>query len=114
MSWTPISARDNPHLQRLRKLAQDGGAYRKLGGVWLEGDHLARAAVQRGVRPALALITDEAAADDAMHALADHAGKVLVVSSALFKSVSGLESPARIGFELSLPAHPVIDARADS
>lgn len=114
MSWQSITARDNPHLQRLRKLAQDGGAYRKLGGVWLEGDHLARAAVQRGVRPALALITDVAAADEALRALADAAPKVLVVSPALFKTVSGLESPAQIGFELALPTQPRIDAGADS
>ena len=114
MSWQSITARDNPKLQHLRKLAQDGGAYRKLGGVWLEGDHLARAAVQRGVVPALALITDVAAADEAMRALADVAPKVLVVSPALFKTVSGLESPAQIGFELTLPTPPRIEARADS
>ncbi|OWQ93272.1 rRNA methyltransferase [Roseateles aquatilis] len=114
MSWQAITSRDNPHLQRLRKLAQDGGGYRKLGGVWLEGDHLARAAVQRGVTPALALITDVAAEDAALHAIADAAPKVLVVSPALFKTVSGLESPAQIGFELALPAQPRIDARADT
>lgn len=114
MSWQAISARDNANLQRLRKLAQDGGAYRKLGGLWLEGDHLARAAVQRGITPSLALITDVAAQDEALHALADTAPKVLVVSPALFKTVSGLESPAQIGFELALPAQPRIDPRADS
>ncbi|UXH77037.1 TrmH family RNA methyltransferase [Roseateles amylovorans] len=114
MSWLPISSRDNPHLQRLRKLAQDGSAYRKLDGVWLEGDHLARAAVQRGLRPALALITDVAAQDDALHALADQAPRVLVVPAALFKTVSGLESPAQIGFELGLPSMPTIDPLADS
>ncbi|MDH0868023.1 RNA methyltransferase [Mitsuaria sp. GD03876] len=114
MSWQSITARDNPKLQHLRKLAQDGGAYRKLGGVWLEGDHLARAAVQRGVTPALALITDVAAADESLRALADVAPKVLVVSPALFKTVSGLESPAQIGFELALPAQPRIEAQADS
>ncbi len=114
MSWQPITARDNPHLQRLRKLAQDGSAYRKLGGVWLEGDHLARAAVQRGVKPSLALITDVAAADEALRALADVSPKVLVVSPALFKTVSGLESPAQIGFELALPGQPRIEAKADS
>jgi len=114
MSWQPITARDNPHLQRLRKLAQDGSAYRKLGGVWLEGDHLARAAVQRGVKPSLALITDVAAADEALRALADVSPKVLVVSPALFKTVSGLESPAQIGFELALPGQPRIEPKADS
>ncbi len=114
MSWLPISSRDNPHLQRLRKLAQEGSAYRKLGGVWLEGDHLARAAVQRGLRPALALITDVAAQDDTLRALADEAPRVLVVPAALFKTVSGLESPAQIGFELSLPQMSTIEPQVDT
>ena len=38
-----ISSRDNPQLQRLRRLAQDGAAYRRLGQVWIEGDHLCTA-----------------------------------------------------------------------
>ena len=32
----------------MRALAQDGAAYRKLGQVWLEGDHLCRALLARG------------------------------------------------------------------
>ena len=36
-----ITSRDNPVLMRLRKLAGDAAAYRKIGSVWLEGDHLA-------------------------------------------------------------------------
>ena len=40
-----ISSRDNPLIKDLRKLAQDPGAYRKLGRIWLEGDHLCRAAL---------------------------------------------------------------------
>ena len=38
-----VSAAANPLLKDLRRLAQEPGAYRKLGRVWLEGDHLARA-----------------------------------------------------------------------
>jgi TrmH family RNA methyltransferase len=114
MSWLTITARDNPQLQRLRKLAQDGTAYRKLEAVWLEGDHLMRAALVRGCQPALALITDVAAQDDALRTLAQAAAKVLVVTPALFKTISGLESPAQLGFELRLPARPALDPQADS
>jgi TrmH family RNA methyltransferase len=35
-----ISARDNPLLARLRRLQQDPGAYRRVGAIWLEGEHL--------------------------------------------------------------------------
>ncbi|MDP1533611.1 MAG: RNA methyltransferase, partial [Rubrivivax sp.] len=38
-----LSARDNPLLQRLRRLGQDPAAYRRLGMAWLEGDHLCQA-----------------------------------------------------------------------
>ncbi|MBY0233924.1 MAG: RNA methyltransferase, partial [Burkholderiaceae bacterium] len=89
-----ITSRDNPVLQRLRKLSQDGGAYRKLGSVWLEGDHLVRACLQRGHAVTLAVITEAAAQDPALRELADAAPKILVVPAALFKSISGLESPA--------------------
>lgn len=53
-----ITSRDNPLLKELRKLAQEPGAYRKLGRVWLEGDHLCRAARDRRVRPALAVFAE--------------------------------------------------------
>src|SRR6187549_2849207 len=66
---TLVSSRDNALLKDLRRLAQDNTAYRKQGQVWLEGDHLCRAA---------------------------------------------LESPARMGFVLPLPAVPVLAAAAPS
>jgi len=97
---THVTSRDNANLQRIRKLAQDGHAYRKLGSIWLEGDHLMRAAVQRGHAVTLALVAEEAYADPANSALLDAAPKVLVMPSALFKTISGLESPAQIGFEV--------------
>ena len=39
-------SRDNALLKDLRRLAQDSTAYRKQGRVWLEGDHLCRAALR--------------------------------------------------------------------
>ncbi|MFT7724812.1 MAG: RNA methyltransferase [Roseateles sp.] len=99
-----ISSRDNPALVRLRKIAADAGGYRKAGSVWIEGDHLLRAALQRGWRPALVVLTDAALRDAALAALAEAAPRALVVPAALFKALSGLESPAQIGAELALPA----------
>lgn len=95
-----ITSRDNPVLQRLRKLSADAGAYRKLGSVWLEGDHLARACLQRGHALTLAVVTEQAYAEPELRALADAAPRVLVVPQALFKGISGLESPAQLGFEV--------------
>ncbi|MCW7540308.1 RNA methyltransferase [Aquabacterium sp. A7-Y] len=95
-----ISSRDNPLLVRLRKLAQDPGAYRKLGEIWVEGDHLCGACVVRGVPVAQAVLSETAWQQPALRRLAQHAPAVSVVPDALFKGVSGLESPTGCGFLL--------------
>ena len=46
-----IASRDNPLLVRLRKLAGEPAAYRKLGSLWIEGEHLCSALLQRGGAP---------------------------------------------------------------
>ncbi|MFZ3119325.1 MAG: RNA methyltransferase [Variovorax sp.] len=106
-----ISSRDNPLLKELRKLAQEPGAYRKLGRVWLEGDHLCRAALVRGVRPALAVFT-ESFWPQAKVEWAGAADKTVVVADALLAAVSGLESPAPMGFVLHLPMRPDLEPDA--
>lgn len=109
-----ITSRDNPVLQRLRKLSGDAGAYRKLGSVWLEGDHLARACLQRGHAITLAVVTEQAYAEPVLRTLADAAPKVLVVPDLLFKSISGLESPAQLGFEVPHEAGRALSPGQDS
>ncbi len=97
-----ISSRDNPLLKRLRLLAQDGTAYRKQGQVWLEGDHLCRALVARGQRPVTAVFT-ESFWPQAPHDLRDASDHVVIVPNALMTGISGLESPAGVGFVWALP-----------
>ena len=117
-----ITSRDNPLVQRLRKHAQDPSAYRKLGEVWLEGDHLCSACLARGVPVALAVIADTAwlgehgvaAGHDELarklSELARRADKVVVVPQALWKVFSGLESHAHLGFLLSRPDEGATDS----
>jgi len=109
-----ISSRDNPLLVRLRKLAQDGTAYRRDGQVWLEGDHLCAALLQRGGVASQAVISDVAWQDGHLRKLAHGATRVAIVPVALFKGISGLESPAGIGFLMPLAEAPAIDAHAAS
>jgi TrmH family RNA methyltransferase len=109
-----VTSRDNPALVRLRKLAAEPAGYRKTGSLWIEGDHLLRAALQRGWRPALVVLTEAAMQDAALAALAESSPRALVVPAALFKGLSGLESPAQIGAELALPPAPAIDPQAAS
>jgi TrmH family RNA methyltransferase len=110
-----VTSRDNPLIQRLRRLGQDPVAYRKQGEVWLEGDHLCSACLTRGVDVAMAVVADTAwlgehgvaLGSDAMASklseLARQADKVVVVPEALWKTFTGLESPARLGFLLTRP-----------
>jgi len=103
-----ITSRDNPLLQRLRKLSQDGTAYRKLGEVWLEGDHLCRAVVQRGRAVTQAVLTEQAWQDATLRELADAASRVAIVPQQLFRGLTTLESPSGIGFVLPLEAQPTL------
>ena len=97
-----ITSRDNPLLKELRRLSQDSTAYRKLGKVWLEGDHLCRAALARGVQPEQAVFA-ESQWQSAPQAWQNSAPRNTVVPDALFADISGLESPARMGFVMALP-----------
>ncbi len=92
-----ITSRDNPLVKSIRRLAQDSSAYRKAGQFWLEGDHLCRAAVQRGVRP-LQMVLTESFWEEQGTEWAPHSDQLIVMPDALFASLSGLESPARMGF----------------
>jgi len=100
-SVTPIHSRDNAFVKDLRRLAQDSTAYRKQGRVWLEGDHLCRAALERDQRPVVAVFA-ESFWPLAQVEWAQTAPKIIVLSDALFAEISGLESPARMGFLLDL------------
>ena len=97
-----IHSRDNALLKELRKLNQDNTAYRKTGRFWVEGDHLCSAALVRGLRPAVYVVSDSfwplAPVEYAQAAI-----KTIVIPDALFAEISGLESPARLGFVLDLP-----------
>ena len=98
-----ISARGNPLLQRLRRLAQDASAYRRLGQVWLEGEHLCGALRARGLAATQAVLSEDAWHEPRLRELAGWAGGTVVVPATLFAGISALESPAHIGFVLDLP-----------
>jgi TrmH family RNA methyltransferase len=108
-----ITSRDNPLLKELRKLAQDNSAYRKAGRFWIEGDHLCSAALQRGLQPAVAVYAETFWAQ-AQGSITSVVGKKVIVSDALFKDISALESPASMGFVLELPVDAAIQPQAAS
>jgi RNA methyltransferase, TrmH family len=108
-----ITSRDNPHVKELRRIAQDGAAYRKTGRVWIEGEHLCDAAQARGLKAETAVISDQKQHLANMEC-ARSAAKLVVIADALLREISGLESPAAIGLVLSLPQNMPIAATARS
>ncbi len=99
-----ITAAGNPLLVQLRRLIRDPGAYRRLGEVWIEGDHLCEACLARGLAPLQAVIGESGWSDARLRALAQAAPRVAIVADALFAQLSALESPARLGFLIEMPA----------
>jgi TrmH family RNA methyltransferase len=102
-----ISSRDNALLKELRRLAQDNTAYKKQGRLWIEGDHLCRAALLRGLQPVVAVFT-ESFWPIAPAALTRCAVKTVVIPDQFFRDISGLESPASMGFVLDTPTQSEI------
>ncbi|MFN4003429.1 MAG: TrmH family RNA methyltransferase [Hylemonella sp.] len=111
MSTQPqrISSRDNPLLKELRRLSHDATAYRRLGRIWVEGDHLCRAARARGWRAALAVFS-ESFWSKSVDGLEDGAIKTVVISDALFAGISALESSVGVGYVLEPPAAAALRA----
>ena len=97
-----ISSAANPLIKELRKLSSSSTAYRALGKVWLEGDHLCRAALARGLQPELAVFS-ESFWPIVPVSIAQAAIKNIVISDALLASISTMESPAPMGFVMALP-----------
>ena len=102
-----ITSASNPLIKELRKLSSDNTAYRKQGRVWLEGDHLCRAALLRGFKPVLGLFSESFWAQY-QSIWAQDAIKKIVVPDALLVQISGLESAASMGFVMDLPAQPML------
>jgi RNA methyltransferase, TrmH family len=102
-----ITSANNPLIKDLRKLATSNTAYRKQGRVWLEGDHLCRAALVRGFKPALGLFS-ESFWPLAQSEYGQAAIKNIVIPDVLFGEVSGLESAGQMGFLIDLPVQPAL------
>ena len=98
-----ITSRDNPLLKELRKLAADGAAYRKTGRVWIEGEHLCSAYLQKGLKPSIALILESKQATVQV-SIAQAATKIIVLPDALMAEISALDSMPSLGFVCDVPA----------
>lgn len=106
-----ITSKDNPLFKRLRGLAQEGGAYKKEGLVWLEGDHLCRALLARGHSPEVVVFAPQAQAVVASWGL-PMAVRQVCMSQDLLRQTSTLESPAPVGCLWRLPEREAVQPGA--
>jgi TrmH family RNA methyltransferase len=102
-----ITSRDNALLVRVRKLNTAPDAYRKLGVVWLEGDHLLSAAQARGWRIDDALVSASHEHDAVLQPLLHGAQRVRVLDDKLWSALGSLSSKAPIA---GLAAWPGVQA----
>ncbi|TAN10006.1 MAG: RNA methyltransferase [Burkholderiaceae bacterium] len=102
-----IRSHANPQVKAWRQLVQTHDAYRRQSRIWVEGDHLCRAALARGWKPLQAVFAESfwlATPPD----LRDAAADTVLVSDALMATISGLKSPAPMAFVLAWPEQPTI------
>jgi TrmH family RNA methyltransferase len=104
-----VTSRDNALLKDLRSLSNDNTAYRKLGRFWVEGEHLAQAAMARGCTPLIAVFA-ESFWIKTPQSLTQATAQNVVIPDKLFDEISGLESSAGMGFVFELPTPAPIRA----
>ena len=122
---TQIASADNAVVKRIRALQRDGASYKKSGDVWLEGDHLCRAAHQRGLLPSVFTWSEaawqrcqQASTTDA-HAgatwlCAQAATHQVVLSDKLWAELSGLESSVGMAALFAVPPSSVSSVLAQA
>ena len=98
-----ITSRENPLLKRIRQLVRDPSAYRKLGQVWLEGDHLIRAVQARGQQP-LYIVVSQSKWPSPLLDIDVDTTKIVVVPDVLMRDLSTLDTPSHMGCLIDLPA----------
>lgn len=110
-----ISSRDNPLLAQVRRLTRQPDAYRKQAELWLEGEHLCRAFVDRhGGAGARAVVSEAAWEVAGLRGLASRADSVAIVPPALMRDLSTLDSAAPIGFVVGWPGTGTVQPEAPS
>lgn len=105
-----ISSRDNALLVRVRRLNAAPDAYRKLGQVWLEGDHLLRAAQARAQPLQELLVVASREHDPALQGLIAAAARVRVVEDALWSGIGALSSKAPVAALMGWPGRLAVAA----
>jgi TrmH family RNA methyltransferase len=107
-----ITSKANAGFQAYKKLAHENQSARQQARVWLEGDHLCRAAMERGFVAEAVVASQAGLTQLPQFGLKRPAlAKLIVLSDALWADISQLKSNAQFAFILALPQAP--DLRPD-
>lgn len=108
-----LESKANPRFQMLKRLAQDNQGARLQQRVWLEGDHLIRAALQRGYCPSSCIATE--AGYQALQSFGfPEPSETIVLSVGLWRELSQLGSACQFACVVDLPTYGAIDPLAPS
>ncbi len=99
-----IASKQNPWFKQLRLQALDNTLYKRSGWLWLEGDHLIRAALDQGLACDTLVMSDAPSSSPELAALVRRVARVRVVSAELFASLSQLPSGSQVGALVACPA----------
>lgn len=97
-----ITSKDNPWFKNLRQLVIDNTSYRLQQRVWLEGDHLCQAAVDKGQRLLEVVMVDSTDVQVVARWRA-HCEVLTLLPNKLMNALSTLPSPAAMGAVMALP-----------
>lgn len=100
----PLTSRSNPTYQALRTLAEDRRARRDAGATLLDGEHLLEAALAAGIKPRR-LVFSAGALEGRLAAWRTRLPEtsLLVLSDALFASLSPVDTPSGLLTEIAIP-----------
>lgn len=100
-----IQSGDNAWFKNLRALAHEPSAVRRLDQAWLEGVHLAAAALDAGLRVLALVCTREGVEQPEIAELVGRVGdeRVVLLSSALFRQVSAVQHGRQVGLLVRRP-----------
>lgn len=110
-----ISSRDNPAYKKLHRLAEDARECRKQGRTLIDGPHLVAAYRQQVGTPELLLVSESGGSHPEIRILIEaHAGvDIVVLKDALFKTLSGVESPVGIAAVISVPQETPLSTKGN-
>ncbi len=113
-SWREVHSLDNPLVRDIRALQRRPTAYRALGRIWIEGDHVVAAWRSRFTATTIVVVSEDRVRDEATQEVLRAAAQVVVVPSAVFARLSDLPSPAGIGLLMEVPCDGAIDPKQPS